>query len=375
MRYLFIIQGEGRGHLTQAMTLEKMLRTRGHEIICMLVGKSEARKLPAFFTDGVQAPIHSFDTLNFVPSLNDKRPDPLRTVFYNAGVSFKFSDSIKLISKTIKESKPDVIVNLYEALGSIGYMRSGTKAPMVCIAHQFLLLHKDMHIGELGYEGHLGLNLFSRAIAANATKVLALSFRDMPSDPKLKMTVVPPLLRPQIVGLRTENGDSSEVRDGGYILGYMLNAGFAEEVYKWHGQHPEVPLHFFWDNAEYGPVKVVDETLTFYYLDDREFIRQMAGCHAYASTAGFESICEAMYLGKPLMMVPTHIEQKCNAYDATKSEFTAPDGRKGRAAKASDKFDMSLLLDFADNGYVGDPDFQSWVRSAEDKILYELENF
>lgn len=41
----------------------------------------------------------------------------------------------------------------------------------------------------------------------------------------------------------------------------------------------------------------------------------MAGCRAYASTAGFESICEAMYLGKPVLMVPAHIEQDCNAYE------------------------------------------------------------
>ena len=45
----------------------------------------------------------------------------------------------------------------------------------------------------------------------------------------------------------------------------------------------------------------------------------MAGCKAYASTAGFESICEAMYLGKPVLMVPAHIEQDCNAYDAMKA--------------------------------------------------------
>ena len=49
MRYVFIIQGEGRGHLTQAMTMERLLLDAGHEVPLMLVGKSPARKLPAFF--------------------------------------------------------------------------------------------------------------------------------------------------------------------------------------------------------------------------------------------------------------------------------------------------------------------------------------
>ncbi|MGN0196083.1 MAG: glycosyltransferase family protein [Candidatus Cryptobacteroides sp.] len=375
MRYLFIIQGEGRGHLTQAMTLERMLSKHGHEVVGMLVGKSASRKLPAFFLDGVKAPVHCFDTVNFVPSFKDKRPSIFRSFFYNMSISFKFHDSIRLISKTIKTCGADVIVNFYESLGSIGYARSRSKKPMVCIAHQFLLLHKDLHISELGYEGHLGLNLFTRAIGAQASKILALSFRKMPDEPKLHMKVVPPLLRPQVVSLRSPQGDDPVVRDGGYILGYMLNAGFSEEVMKWHRAHPGVPMHFFWDNASEGPVKKVDDTLSFYYLDDNEFIRQMAGCRAYASTAGFESICEAMYLGKPLMMVPTHIEQKCNAFDATKDIHTAPDGRRGRAAVASNRFDMSVLLDFAENGYAPDPDFQDWVRSAEEVILHELENF
>lgn len=48
MKVLFIIQGEGRGHLTQAMTMERLLMSHGHEVVGMLVGKSESRKLPAF---------------------------------------------------------------------------------------------------------------------------------------------------------------------------------------------------------------------------------------------------------------------------------------------------------------------------------------
>lgn len=63
----------------------------------------------------------------------------------------------------------------------------------------------------------------------------------------------------------------------------------------------------------------MDETLSFHQIDDVKFLNAMAGCRAYASTAGFESICEAMYLGKPVLMVPAHIEQDCNAYDAMKA--------------------------------------------------------
>ena len=35
--------------------------------------------------------------------------------------------------------------------------------------------------------------------------------------------------------------------------------------------------------------------MSFHQLDDVKFLRYMAGCKAYATTAGFESVCEAMY--------------------------------------------------------------------------------
>lgn len=81
----------------------------------------------------------------------------------------------------------------------------------------------------------------------------------------------------------------------------------------------------------------MDDTLSFHQLDDVKFLRYMAGCKAYATTAGFESVCEAMYLGKPLLMVPAHIEQDCNAYDAFRSG----------AGVISEEFDLERLLDFS----------------------------
>ena len=119
MKYLFIIQGEGRGHLTQAMTMEKLLRSRGHEVVEMLVGKSESRKLPSFFLDGV----------NFVSAAADKRPDAVKSVLYNIAVSPKFIPSVSLIRSKIKESGADVILNFYELLGTIAHGLTGRRIP------------------------------------------------------------------------------------------------------------------------------------------------------------------------------------------------------------------------------------------------------
>ena len=106
----------------------------------------------------------------------------------------------------------------------------------------------------------------------------------------------------------------------------------------------------------------VDDTLSFRQLDDVKFLRYMAGCKAYATTAGFESVCEAMYLGKPLLMVPAHIEQDCNAYDAFRSG----------AGVISEEFDLERLLDFSEH-FHPNMAFRYWVRSCDWRILRCIE--
>ncbi|WP_373397292.1 hypothetical protein V8V91_22395 [Algoriphagus halophilus] len=48
MKFLFIIQGEGRGHLTQAISFSKMLEVQGHQLTGVIVGKSKRRIIPDF---------------------------------------------------------------------------------------------------------------------------------------------------------------------------------------------------------------------------------------------------------------------------------------------------------------------------------------
>lgn len=356
MKYLFIVQGEGRGHLTQAITLERMLMGHGHEVVGILVGKSKTRQLPDFFLKEVHAPVHQFVSINFLPSASNRKPNVFRSVAYNVAVFPHYIRSMYFLKKTIASSGADVVINFYELLTGLTYMLFRVKIPQICIGHQYLFLHKDFSMPHKGYGGYGWLRFFTRLTAIGAGRYLALSFRKMDDMPERRIKVVPPLLRPEVMAIKPSDGD--------YIHGYMLNSGFAEDIYEWHRSHPEVKLKFFWDKWTEQAETKVDDTLSFYLIDDKEFLRQMAGCMAYASTAGFESVCEAMYLKKPILMVPSHIEQECNAYDAM----------RGGAGISADRFDLSALLDFA-GGFVPDDGFMEWAESAEDTIIAEFEDF
>jgi len=90
----------------------------------------------------------------------------------------------------------------------------------------------------------------------------------------------------------------------------------------------------------------------------------MATCKGFLTTAGFESIGEAMYLGKTILMVPVkgQYEQHCNALDA----------EKAGAGKASKTFDLKVLKHYMDNlhdNQLKENTFKAWQSSLESHVL------
>lgn len=354
MKFLFIVQGEGRGHFTQAITLEEMLLRNGHEVVEVLVGKSSTRTLPGFFNRSIHAPVKRFISPNFLPTVDNKRANLTKSFAYNLLKIPEYFRSMCYINQRIRETGAEVVINFYELLTGLTYAFSRPSVPYVCIGHQYLFLHRDFEFPEKSSVQLWMLRFFTRMTACKASKKLALSFRAMEQDDEQQIVVMPPLIRQEVTAIQPEEGN--------YIHGYMVNSGFADSVESFHAIHSEVPLKFFWDKADTEEVTKIDETLSFYQIDDVRFLNGMAGCRAYASTAGFESICEAMYLGKPVLMVPAHIEQDCNAYDAMIAG----------AGIVSDSFDLEPLLRFVGR-YTPSRNFVSWVRSCERRIILELE--
>lgn len=354
MKVLFIVQGEGRGHLTQAITMEDLLRRNGHEVVEVLVGKSNSRRLPGFFNRSIQAPVKRFLSPNFLPAPANKRASLSRSVAYNLMKLPTYVKSMHYIHVRIKESGAELVINFYELLTGLTYLLYRPAVSQISIGHQYLFLHRDFEFPGKNRLSLWLLRFFTRLTCIGAQEKLALSFREMEDDESAHIRIVPPLLRKEVLSCEGTQGD--------YLHGYMVNADFGENLKIWHETHPEVPLHFFWDKQDEEEVCRVDETLAFHQIDDVKFLRYMAGCKAYATTAGFESVCEAMYLGKPLLMVPAHIEQDCNAYDAARSG----------AGIISDGFDLECLLAFSGN-YRPDISFRYWVRSCDRRILRCIE--
>lgn len=359
MKFLFLVQGEGRGHMTQAIALSHILTSNGHEVVHTFIGISDRRTIPEYFFEQIKSDSELIRSPNFILDAENRSLNLFKSIIHNAQYLNTYRKSLARIHEKVKQTNPDVLVNFYDFLGGFYfryYMPKQLKH--VCIGRQFLTKHPDYPF-ELGRSIEKRLYLINNWITSQkCDKYLALSFRKYTPAKMGNVVVVPPLLKKDIKRLKTHAED--------FFLGYMVNDGYAEDIISWHRNNPEVVIHCFWDRKNMPKEFSPHPNLTFHQLDNSLFNDLMSRCKGFITTAGFESICEAMYLQKPVLMIPVggQYEQACNAID----------GELSGAGIRAWSFDISKLVEFLPKYTPGD-DFYPWVEQADSIFCEELTNF
>jgi uncharacterized protein (TIGR00661 family) len=171
--------------------------------------------------------------------------------------------------------------------------------------------------------------------------------------------IAPPLLRPQLTEL--------SLRDDGHLLAYALNAGYADHLVEWHRRRKNVTVHCYVDGGPAALRSTPAEGFHAHALSADAFLRHLASCRAYVGSAGFESVCEAFYLGKAALIVPTEgqLEQTLNAWDAR---------RAGAAVSGSygdlDSFWAKPPVPSGD----AIREFRGWVARAPETLVHAIEH-
>jgi uncharacterized protein (TIGR00661 family) len=340
--------------MTQAMAVKEMVEKAGHQLTCVALGLGPNRPAPPYFVAAMAMPIVTIPTLEF--SYRHNRTVNLPGTV--AGIVRKipaYWRGVRALRDLVREHQPDVIINFFEAVTGIYALTCRRRPPVVAVAHQFMYGHPD-YVRAPGMRlQQLGMKWLVQIVGASSTR-LALSLYQAPDLPEKKLTVCPPILRRRLFVLQPNpNGD--------FVLVYLLNHGYADQILEWHQKHPRTVLHCFYDKPDAPAEFRQDDTLTFHRLDGEKFLRMMAECKFVACTAGFESVAEAAYLGKPLFLVPVenHVEQQINSIDAVRIGL-------GVAAKGFNLDRLAELPDRLDNAK-----FRAWLNRAEAIFLETLE--
>lgn len=306
LKYMFIIQGEGRGHLTQAIRLKEILESNGHTVESIFFGVNPQRDFPDYLFDEFSKDIYFFRSPNFIVKKNRKGIRFSDSLLHNLIRIPVFFKSILKIKDAINQRGPDVVINFYDMLGGMAYYFSNRKPAFYAISHQFLFEHPDFPVpDDFSFQKRL-LILHNRIAALKAKKRIALSFKQQNSFKNT--SILPPFIRKEIINFKPTDGE--------FILVYLLNEGLAADLWDIFRDNPTIRFKLFY-NSERLELEF-PENVTVNELNYKEFADSLVRCKGIICSAGFESLCEAAYLGKPVFLIPSenHYEQHGNLNDA-----------------------------------------------------------
>ena len=363
LRVLFVVNGEGRGHLAQAIAVGEVLGEAGHTVAGVFVGEGAPGSVPDLFAPGFGVAPVPFPSLRLMPAASRDRISRFTTLSYNASRAARYWESIRRLRTAIERERPDLVINFWDHLGGVA---SGSGAALstrvlALSSLHYLLGHPAVRAPSGSAAELAAFRFLNRLAAPPGVPRVALSLRPLADFTDVRgvtTRVVPPILRRAVLDAEPTQGD--------HLLVYLLHDGLADELARWHATRPDELVHVFWDRPGAPERMELRPNLICHRFSDRLFLELMLSCRGVVMTAGFQAVAEARWLGKPVMVVPTpgHIEQRWNAQEVVASG----------AGIMTERFDPTALLEYLPRHRPEPEAYRSWVRGGRRRLLGLIED-
>ncbi|MEN8201919.1 MAG: glycosyltransferase family protein [Bacteroidota bacterium] len=301
---VFIVQGEGRGHMSQSIALKEYLDEAGHVVEAVFVGRKNTGSLPDYFMNCFSDRIIAFRSPYFLSTPNRKGIYVGRTLLFNLLRSFIYIREAGRIRRKINKLHPDAVFNFYDVVGALALRKVHPSIRRIGIGHHFYL-HLKGYFGLTGSVcDRLLLTWHTRIIMKSCDRVMALSYSEQKGDSKIE--VVPPLIRKEYRDMNRQPGKQ-------YLV-YLLKEGFIYDLIMLARKDPEFQADVF---IRVLPDIEIPSSIRMHREDGNKFRVLMTTCRGLITTAGFDTSAEAAYHGIPLAVIPVrnHFEQRCNSLD------------------------------------------------------------
>jgi uncharacterized protein (TIGR00661 family) len=293
MRVLYGVNGEGMGHAT-----------RSQVVIDALLGSHDVRVVASgaafrYLRDRLPR----VDEI-FGPSFAMEQGEIRRwaTVRQNVRQApHELPETVKRWIGVVHEWRPNVVITDFEPLAA-RYARA-TRTPLVCVDN-INMVDRCRHDSEIigrNREDFLLARAVTRAMVPTAGDYVITTFFRPPLA-RGRTTLVPPIVRPEIVAAEPERGEHLIVYSGGEqeLLDALRSSGMPCRVYGMRG----------------GPEEgVVEGNLEFRPRSNEGFLEDLRTARGVVTGGGFSLLSEAVYLGKPVLALPLQgqFEQLMNA--------------------------------------------------------------
>lgn len=308
MRILYGVVGEGMGHATRSAVVIDHLLARGHEIRVVVSGRAHAflaerfRGRPRFALVEIRGLVFSY---------RGKGVDRSASLRVNlAAAPAGLARNLRAYRRVAEDGfRPEAVVSDFESWSHLYGVLHGV--PVLSLDN-IQALARLRHPREFAGGGRRALLLARAAVRVKvpgAWHYLVTSFF-FPPVARSRTTLVPPVLRPEVLALRREPRD--------HVLVYQTAAsddGLVPSLRR-------LPHRF----TVYGMGRAaVEGNVTLKAFSGPGFLEDLRSARAVLAGGGFSLVSEAVHLGVPVLSRPVEhqAEQEMNAFWLERLDYGA----------------------------------------------------
>jgi uncharacterized protein (TIGR00661 family) len=319
MRILYGAVGEGLGHATRSRVAAEHLISRGHEVKMVASGRAYpylAERLP-----DVE------EIWGFSFALEDGKVDTWRTIVKNIrGARGGFPENWRHGAAIADAFDPELVITDFDGFAYL--VARIRRIPVISLGNIQMVARcaHDREIVNGVRSSYAQARAFVGSKLPRADRYLILTFF-RPELRAKRTTLVPPILREEIIAARSEPGK--------HVLVYGRMAQESFDALAATGVRA-----FVYGARDDLTKDVTEGSLTYRPFSNDGFVDDLRTCRGVIASAGFSLMCEAVFLHKPMLAVPLagQFEQAMNARYLERLGF-------GVAAEAVDEASLARFLE------------------------------
>ena len=297
MRILYGVVGEGMGHATRSRVILENLLSKGHDVRVVVSGRA-AKFLTDKFAGRAHIRVEEIHGLHLKFDGNDL--DVSESLLSNLSAAPEgIKKNLEVYSRVTADFDAEVVVSDFE---SFAYFFGRAKRLPVISIDNMQVINRCRHDTFVTDDASFSFQLARLAVKAKlpgAYHYLVSSFF-FPPVKKPRTTLVPPILRPEILAAKREPGD--------HVLVYQTAAANADALV---ATLKKLPYSF----RAYGTGKSgSDGNVAFCPFSETGFVDDLRTARAVVAGGGYSLMGEAVHLHVPMLSIPIQgqYEQELN---------------------------------------------------------------
>lgn len=296
-RIVYALTSQGRGHSSRVTAMAEELEARGHTLL-FCAGGEAGELLRESGREVIELPVLRHRMRN--------NEIELWTSLALMGIkTLETRGAAPALAEQLAGWRPDLLITDFESYSIRAARKIGL--PLMCFNHQQVLTHTRYTIPRrYAWDAWVARLVVDTAMPRKPAHVLISSFFFPPLRWPERTTLVAPILRKAVRDVSPRAGEHVLVyhNDPTGLVGLLEALGECREV------------SFIAYNFEPPPDAATRlPNVTFKRPDVEGFLADLAAARAVIATAGYTLTSEALWLGKPLLVLPNGgiFEQTLNA--------------------------------------------------------------